>query len=774
MTKIRLLGDHADLHCGCAAVTEAIHAMLAPHGDLVGQTRDFDVLVVNGEGSMHHGRAPFLSKMTSIARAQKMGRPTYLINSLWQQNPGGFDDVLEKLDGICLRGPASARDLYQRHGLIADHAIDLSVQAPIDDSAPTVDYRGRIVATDAWTPSLGFVHLPRIKALDWVDIDMTKIGWSSLVRSLPSARLLLAGRHHAVYAAVKARCPFVPIRGNSHKIEDLLEAAGSPIPIANTLQEAATLAGWAERNRAAYDDLFDWVEAQPRWKIEGLRPASREGDPPPAAPAPVARAQAAIHARDFETADAAFAEATRAFKGRVPSPRLAAMAAAGVGDAARALSIVADAREAKPEAFAFVKTLHQFSRDLQLWTNRNDAPRWWVDMREAALAADLGQTDEATALAGQAITRIEGTGLATAARFMLACRMLPLRQQALARHLLLTLPVPDALPEHVAQEQLFFFSETREFGRRGRELAENAETLDAWADPSFRHRVLSYRTLLFGPTEDEIARRRAAVEAFPTNALLRQRLISDASEAGDFHALDIIPEAELLAAAPRNLRLAAHLHKIARGRFPKHYFLWQHMEEERAALMERLADRKRATAVVGNSPIELGKGQGRRIDGYDEVIRFNDFDTSAPFDADYGSKTTVHVQTYPIYFRADAARPPEGALLVQRNAFNIFEPRDWTPVLEAFEDGQRITWLDRSTYLAAANAIGGPPSAGLSLAHLMRGLRGPLKRRDFFGFSFVDQLYGDNKAHYFNDERPSLMHDWAREAAHFETLFAPH
>ncbi|MBX7491550.1 glycosyltransferase family 29 protein [Helicobacter turcicus] len=44
--------------------------------------------------------------------------------------------------------------------------------------------------------------------------------------------------------------------------------------------------------------------------------------------------------------------------------------------------------------------------------------------------------------------------------------------------------------------------------------------------------------------------------------------------------------------------------------------------------------------VVGNSPIELGKNKGKVIDGFDIVIRFNNFVTQG-YEEDYGSKTSI-------------------------------------------------------------------------------------------------------------------------------------
>ena len=50
--------------------------------------------------------------------------------------------------------------------------------------------------------------------------------------------------------------------------------------------------------------------------------------------------------------------------------------------------------------------------------------------------------------------------------------------------------------------------------------------------------------------------------------------------------------------------------------------------------------------VVGNSPKELGSGNGKIIDSYDVVIRFKNYDITDEFAKDYGSRTDVWVTPF--------------------------------------------------------------------------------------------------------------------------------
>jgi hypothetical protein len=55
--------------------------------------------------------------------------------------------------------------------------------------------------------------------------------------------------------------------GNTHKIEGLLAMAGVDIPVCRHPRELRETIIWARKNKAVYQQLFDWMEAQPRWQL---------------------------------------------------------------------------------------------------------------------------------------------------------------------------------------------------------------------------------------------------------------------------------------------------------------------------------------------------------------------------------------------------------------------------------------------------------------------------------------------------------------------------
>jgi hypothetical protein len=266
MMRIRLAGDHSSYHCGSAAVTQVIAAELHRHGEVV-TGDEYDILVMNGEGSMHHGGGAFRDKMQLIEAAVAAGRPAYLINSVWQDNPHQFDAALAQCRQVVVREVLS-RDAIAGHGVTAQVMPDLSYFAPIP-KGKFVDFKGGIVMTDFWSREFGcFVRLRSRWADRYPFVDMCAMDWPTLVRSLKTARLLLTGRHHAVYAACKARVPFLALAGNTHKIEGVIATAGVDLPVFNDLAKLRARMDEAEGWRSRYDRLFDWFETQKPWRLE--------------------------------------------------------------------------------------------------------------------------------------------------------------------------------------------------------------------------------------------------------------------------------------------------------------------------------------------------------------------------------------------------------------------------------------------------------------------------------------------------------------------------
>ncbi len=267
MLSIRLSGDHSAYHCGSAAAFQAISAACARAGRVVGPDDDYDVLVVNGEGSMHHDSVSCRKKLQEIRAALDDGRRVQLINTVWQANSPEAADILNRCERVVAREVMSGEEL-RRIGVDCEVALDQSFFLPIDEAAAEVDFAGGPVLTDFFSPDLGtFARVTTQWTWPVPYVQMHEWSWSSLVRSLRSAEVLLTGRHHAVYASCRARVPFLALKGNTHKIEGLIATSGIDIPVYGSYPEmlkAYRSKAWKKHDYAA---LFDWMHAQAPWEL---------------------------------------------------------------------------------------------------------------------------------------------------------------------------------------------------------------------------------------------------------------------------------------------------------------------------------------------------------------------------------------------------------------------------------------------------------------------------------------------------------------------------
>jgi hypothetical protein len=441
--RIRIVGDHGGCHCGSAAGIRALGALLAPH-EIVAEDADFDLLVVNGQGSMHHDRPQGLEKLDLMAAAQALGRATLLVNTVWQDNGPAHDAVLARAAAVLTRGPLSSADLRRRHGIEAAHHLDLAwfaATAPVD---PVTDFAGRTVMTDLWSPEWGGFVRPTSGPLAELPVfDLASCSWDQAIATLRTAGLVVTGRHHAVYAACKARVPFVPIAASSHKMEDLLAAAPVRIPVCRTQAEIAAFARHALAQRGIFAALFDWMEQQPPPDLRGLVAALPGGAPSGAraAPAHDARRAALLEGRAAylcgrmaEASDRL--RAARALGARFDVRMLIVNAMRGGRGwvAAEAFAEAVLGGPPRPDLAALIADL---GADRAGWHDPDpagEAPPWWRLAQAAGRAAEAGAVDESRVLADAAL-EAASPAPREAARTALLARAFQLWRVGLADHL---------------------------------------------------------------------------------------------------------------------------------------------------------------------------------------------------------------------------------------------------------------------------------------------------------------------------------------------------
>lgn len=276
-----VLGDtSASAHHGCEMVmTNLIHGLsrigvdvIAQHSGkgwaqdsrIVSAMESVDLLVINGEGTMHHDRPQGYEFVDAAEHIHRRGKPSYLVNCTWQANSETLAKRAAVFRRIHVRESNSAEELG-RSGIQSSITPDLTFAT--DWGNPEGARRGWVVTDSTITSitrqlfrlsqSLGATtYLPVIASDDSLmshdrrykrrlQRGWGKLLWStagmvtsyiSLSHAVPNAREflqrisqcqgMLTGRFHAVCFAILTGTPFLAVRSNSTKIESLLRDVG--------------------------------------------------------------------------------------------------------------------------------------------------------------------------------------------------------------------------------------------------------------------------------------------------------------------------------------------------------------------------------------------------------------------------------------------------------------------------------------------------------------------------------------------------------------------
>ena len=205
-----------------------------------------DVVVLNGEGSLHDDKGTIWLQKAQIAK--EAGKKCFLVNAVWQNNPQN-KRYLELFDAI------SARESFSYQQMLADGAKnafsvpDLSFYGFGTEVLPATDNSNRKLAfTDSTLKSLTAelaVFAAKYKAplffLYEKQFNKYRANWLNRLRQLwrgnevlhldnadklAGFAKLISGRYHADCFALMYGIPFTAIYSNTWKVEALLTDAG--------------------------------------------------------------------------------------------------------------------------------------------------------------------------------------------------------------------------------------------------------------------------------------------------------------------------------------------------------------------------------------------------------------------------------------------------------------------------------------------------------------------------------------------------------------------
>ncbi len=264
--KAVLLNDtRSEHHVGCRLVVETLERECARAGIQIVATaaascRDdtafveqtwnsLDLVLINGEGTMHDDQPRALSLAGAGRWAAEHGKPVVLLNTVWQNNRR-LNLLLPRLDAIFCRESRSAADV-SRAGFAAEVVPDL-VFASGTETLPTGPTRRRGVAVlDSVLPRVSRVlarracwrrhsFLPMSKTT-YADIRKRRLlSWALRARCpgglqppeddflarLAAHEAAISGRFHGVCLCLLTQTPVAAIASNTHKIEGLFCDAG--------------------------------------------------------------------------------------------------------------------------------------------------------------------------------------------------------------------------------------------------------------------------------------------------------------------------------------------------------------------------------------------------------------------------------------------------------------------------------------------------------------------------------------------------------------------
>lgn len=278
MPNVALLNDTSTrYHHGCARVMRLLTEGLTARGATIvarsparhdwaaddaflAQLAKADIIVINGEGTLHHG-AEAGARLLSIAdHPVAQGKRLVLLNALYDENPDEWAGWLGRFDLISARDSSSASQLSDAVGRDIQWVPDLSLSQPapqpkiarhgvIFGDSVRMNRRQELAKASRRFADVSFVptktlrqriwRLPVIGALAKAPLYclyngvlqappefQMPIDEAGYLHRLSQTELHVTGRFHAVCLSLLTQTPFLALSSTSGKIEKLLTDLG--------------------------------------------------------------------------------------------------------------------------------------------------------------------------------------------------------------------------------------------------------------------------------------------------------------------------------------------------------------------------------------------------------------------------------------------------------------------------------------------------------------------------------------------------------------------
>jgi exopolysaccharide biosynthesis predicted pyruvyltransferase EpsI len=268
-SNVLLLNDTSDQdHPGCRLVVKNTHGLCRRHGlhitssvphdtvitrDLLdGRLDAVDIVMLNGEGTMHDDARKAEELLDAVARTKRLGKKAVLYNTLWQNNRR-LNQYLDCFDLIFARESYSARQIQEAgfdcsvvpDMVFATSADNIPARRQVSDPVTLVlDSVKKDICVDLarFAAKNRYQFMPMHKKnyilikkhfiLNWTVRHRKLLGTCQsdidFINKIAECDRLISGRFHGLCLGILLKKQVVAVSSNTHKIEGLFYDAGIP------------------------------------------------------------------------------------------------------------------------------------------------------------------------------------------------------------------------------------------------------------------------------------------------------------------------------------------------------------------------------------------------------------------------------------------------------------------------------------------------------------------------------------------------------------------
>lgn len=333
-----VLMNHTDMqghHFGCARVMRLLEDGLTSRGAIIRARLDgkmdwrksptaldalseCDSIVINGEGTLHHGRKKASWLMDVAQHPVTQGKELALVNALFQKNPDSWIGLVSKFEHLYARDSRSAAELSRmanrevsffgdlstssgsiggsksREGIIVGDSVKNEITGTLYHLALELDKSEKtqiipltisLREENPYKSKLQRAVKRRIYArrqqrqqLKYPILKYLKCE-NEYVHEIQNARLSVTGRFHGICLNLVTGTPFACVASNSWKIEALFEDAGldkrrllkrRDLNVPNILEndwafsatELKNISSFLERSQTSSEKMFDAITGE--------------------------------------------------------------------------------------------------------------------------------------------------------------------------------------------------------------------------------------------------------------------------------------------------------------------------------------------------------------------------------------------------------------------------------------------------------------------------------------------------------------------------------